>query len=248
MTKEKYIFIRADGVTVADALFAKVFNAFYEAEIPVSYSVAPGLADKSLASFFRSKPRRELFTVVQYGWRAENHNPDPAAPPFEFGAARSPAQQAQDMASGRKAMEKLFGDLFFPVFVPPFHLYDKSTLAAADAADFKLFSAGKPLLPTERFHFKHVTANVNITKYDPGDPLPLNTLEIIRDTRRGLAARRVAGVYFRLSAFSGSSWSPFLHYVDFLKSTRQNRIASFVTLRDIDALWPKKSDSLRWIL
>ncbi len=248
MTKEKYVFLRADGITAADPLFQKVFNAFYEAEIPVSYAVVPALADKNLAAFFRSKQRRELFSVIQYGWQARNHNTAEGGQPYEFGPARGADAQAADMAQGKKAMEGLFGDLFFPAFVPSFNAYDKNTQAAADAAGFRFFAAEKPLFPTERFHYKHLTANVNLTRYDPGDPLPLNTLEIIRDTRRGMAARRVAGVFFRASAFAGASWSPFLHYVDFLKASRDNRSALFLTVSQIDSLWPKKSDSLRWIL
>lgn len=248
MTKEKYVFLRADGITAADPVFQKVFNAFYEAEIPVSYAVVPALADKALASFFRSKQRRELFSVVQYGWKAFNHNSAEGGQPYEFGPVRKAEEQASDMAQGKKAMEALFGDLYFPAFVPPFNMYDRNTQAAADAAGFLFFAAGKPLFPTERFHYKHLTANVNLTHYDPGDPIPLNTLEIIRDTRRGMAARRVAGVFFRVAAFGGASWSPFLHYVDFLKASRANHSCSFLTVKEIDALWPKKSDSLRWIL
>lgn len=115
-----------------DALFNCAGNT------PIALAVIPGKASAELATAVLQRP---TVWVLQHGWRHESHAPDRQS---EYPAERDPATVASEISCGRARLVELFGARALPVFVPPYHDFEKSFLPLLPENGIKMIS-GKGL-------------------------------------------------------------------------------------------------------
>jgi hypothetical protein len=92
--------------------------------VPIALAVVSGVATPKLAE--RLKGHRGT-TVLQHGWQHTNHGGSPDDP-TEYPGSRAAADVLREFQDGRERMSSLFGDLFWPVFAPPYHGFDDKFL------------------------------------------------------------------------------------------------------------------------
>lgn len=213
------LFIRDDDACTLDKSFRFFFDAAMERAIPVIYAVIPGRMDEDFVRFMlRAKGRTpHLLDIVQHGWMHTNHAKDETK--YEFGALRPLKSQRQDITRGLQRMRSAFADSFTPVFVPPFHGYDKRTLQILTEEDFQAFSAGIPRLNISK-RFIEYPAKLSFTKYNNGKPYTLNTAaEMIKMLIRAVRRDPLSGVLTHHADFTtSSSRRELIKFLDYLKT------------------------------
>jgi hypothetical protein len=113
-------FFRDDDAGWADAELEALLDTFEPHHLPLDVAAIPAVVTERTVRLLVE--RRELgrndVTVHQHGYAHVNHEPEGRK--CEFGAARSPQQQRDDVARGRVALTELLGELA-PVFTPPWN-------------------------------------------------------------------------------------------------------------------------------
>ena len=131
-----YIFFRDDDVAAPGKQFAQLLELFYQLRNPLNLAVVPAWLTRirwqSIAAPGRSA--RDLWCWHQHGWRHANH--ETSGKNQEFGPARSPATLESDIVRGRRRLENMMGNHFFPVFTPPWNRCDIRTLQLLKKHDF----------------------------------------------------------------------------------------------------------------
>jgi hypothetical protein len=102
---------------------------------PVALAVIPDLAGRSLA---RRVLRAPSVSVLQHGWRHENHTTEGAK--SEYPVGRDPAAVAQEFSFGSRKLTDLFGQQYLPVFAPPWHGFDDGYLPLLSQAGLQAVS------------------------------------------------------------------------------------------------------------
>src|SRR3989338_7056209 len=124
MGKEIYFFIRDDDVAEMNDKFLNFYNLMEELEIPVIYSIIPGLIKQEIIDFFNQN--KGNFSIAQHGFMHDNHGGEKK---YEFGDSRSYEQQLEDIKKGQEIISENFG-IKEKVFVPPYHNFDNNTINA----------------------------------------------------------------------------------------------------------------------
>jgi hypothetical protein len=101
-----------DAVDDTPALTALLAAA---AGIPLALAVIPAHATAALARRLASYP---LVTVIQHGWRHDNHSRNGLS---EYPPGRDPETVAREFTEGARILRTLFGRSYRPVFAPPWH-------------------------------------------------------------------------------------------------------------------------------
>ena len=127
-SRESFVFFRADDVAVPGKGFTQLMELFVRRRTPLSLAVVPawltGPRWRRLRGFTRG--RSSQWCWHQHGWRHINH--EPTGKKQEFGPNRPGLQIKRDLVRGRRRLEALMGEDFYPVFTPPWNRCDLSTL------------------------------------------------------------------------------------------------------------------------
>jgi hypothetical protein len=113
-------FFRDDDAGWADDALEALLDTFEPHGLPLDVAAIPAeVTDRTVTLLVerRAAGRNDL-TVHQHGFAHVNHEPEGRK--CEFGAARSPQQQRDDVARGRATLTERMGELP-PVFTPPWN-------------------------------------------------------------------------------------------------------------------------------
>ncbi len=125
-----YLFFRADDVAVPGRQFARMMALFAKYGLPLSLAIVPAWLTPArwryLKGFDGNNPSRRCW--YQHGWRHVNH--EAAGKKQEFGDTRSMAEIEQDLIRGKRRLEQLMAQDFYPVFTPPWNRCSAITLQA----------------------------------------------------------------------------------------------------------------------
>ena len=131
-----YIFFRDDDVAAPGRPFTRLLELFYQLRNPLNLAVVPAWLTRirwqNITAAGRSA--RDLWCWHQHGWRHANH--ETSGKNQEFGPGRSIAALESDIVRGRRRLENLIGNNFFPVFTPPWNRCDKRTLQLLKKHDY----------------------------------------------------------------------------------------------------------------
>jgi len=237
MKKPKIIFLRADDICRPDLKFKKVFDFLAENEIPANYAAIPGKTTSALSDFVRKRSApAKLVNFIQHGWKHINHCAEPGGARYEFGPARVKKQQKHDISRGLDRMHTMFRELFAPAFVPPFHVYDATTVRLCAEMEFGVFAAGKKLFPLPDSKMIYLPFTVALSEYGNDlRPRPLPLERMIAATELRLRESSVAGVRFHHDAFFGRHLDDFMRYCRFLKKLEAAGAVKFALISDVIA-------------
>ena len=96
--------------------------------VPLHLGVIPVDLEPAGAERLRERAGRSRspVSVQQHGYRHVNHGSGKRR--FEFGDERAVAEQRSDILAGREILQEQIGELFEPIFVPPWDRLGASTL------------------------------------------------------------------------------------------------------------------------
>lgn len=139
------IFFMADDIGAEGRAFDALCRIFRHHKVPLAMAVVPAwLSDARRERLFRSAPiDEELWGWHQHGWRHVSRQESGGK--AEFGEDRPLDRQHEDILSGRRKMELIFGPHFVPIFSPPWNRFSAVTLKALRTLGFKGISAAAPL-------------------------------------------------------------------------------------------------------
>jgi hypothetical protein len=226
------LFIRNDDVWTLDKSFRFFFNAALKRRLPVVHAVIPGKMDQGLIRFLcKAKEKNsELVDIVQHGWMHTNHS-ESVGKKYEFGATRSLKLQHEDIKKGVKQMRLAFGDLFTPVFVPPFHGYDQKTLAVIRKEKFWALSAGNNI-QDKKMPLVNFPATISFSQYDTNGTISIHGAgQMLKMLLKSATSRALSGIVMHHSDFKEASSQKeligFLDYLDTLQSKKGWRMVLF---------------------
>ena len=123
-----YIFLRDDDVAVPGRQFAQLMQLFSQLQVPLNLAIVPAWLTRVRWQSIMP-PRQsaaDLWCWHQHGWRHKNH--EIRGKKQEFGPRRSDTAIEHDISQGRRSLENLIGECFFPVFTPQWNRCDQRTL------------------------------------------------------------------------------------------------------------------------
>lgn len=155
------VFFRADDIAHTDKRFCKMMHTFLSYETPLCLAVVPDWLDKyNWKAMQEFKPESRLWCWHQHGKRHSNH--EPHGKKCEFGDSRSKQAIKNDLRRGSKILVDSMGDLFFPVFTPPWNRCNLTTLELLKELDFKAVSRSKGAKPLADDLLPDIAVNVDL--------------------------------------------------------------------------------------
>jgi len=106
---------RDDDAVAPSAALDRLLTLARSHDLPLGLAVIPATVDRSLRALVDAE--RRVF-VLQHGWDHANHGP-PGGPAAELWDDRDPEEVLAQLSAGKRRLEDLFGDRFWPVLVPP---------------------------------------------------------------------------------------------------------------------------------
>lgn len=194
----KFLFIRDDDVWTLDKPFREFFDFMLSQKIPVVYGVIPALIEEAAAVFLRQAKSKnpKLLDIVQHGFAHRNYAAA-GEHKYEFGPARSYAQQRKDIACGMRIMRHWFGELVTPGFIPPYHADDAKTIDALEALNIPLYSS-RLKIPRRVKKFIDLPAQIWANRLDErGKASSLDFHSLSRDLASVLESGPITGIVFR---------------------------------------------------
>ena len=108
--------------------------------LPLSLATVPGKTEPGLV---KRLSREAGVAVLQHGWMHTNHAPA-GENKAELGAHRTLAAVLADVAQGRRQMDRLFGEAWRPILVPPYNRIAPAVVRALPGLGFLGLSTDQP--------------------------------------------------------------------------------------------------------
>lgn len=136
-----YIFFRNDDVRhLLDQSLIDLTTLCMEHKVPISLAVEPANVTPQVSAWLIGMKTQfpELIEIIQHGYDHNQNNPDQK---MEFGGTRGFQEQYDDIKKGREIMDRIFGDLWDPIFTFPYGTFNEYTLKAIDKLQYKAISS-----------------------------------------------------------------------------------------------------------
>ena len=135
------VFFRNDDVRHSlDQSLIDLTMLCVEHKIPISHAVEPANVTPEVSEWLIGMRKQfpELIEIIQHGYNHNHENPDQK---MEFGGNRGFQEQYDDIKKGREIMDRIFGDLWDPIFTFPYGTFNEQTLKAIDQLDYIAISS-----------------------------------------------------------------------------------------------------------
>ena len=156
------VFFRADDVAVPGKRFSKLMELFIRRRTPLSLAVVPAWLSSPRWRHLRgfSQKRSNQWCWHQHGWRHVNH--EPAGKKQEFGPNRTGSQIKRDLVCGRRRLEAIMEEDFYPVFTPPWNRCGLSTLILLKELGYHAVSRNDGVQPEPPDQLPDFRVNVDL--------------------------------------------------------------------------------------
>lgn len=156
--------------------------------IPLSIAVIPASVDSSLPKYLATVPQ---VRVLQHGYTHTNFE-EPQHPKSEFGTSRKLEDVLSDIARGYQILSDSFGNMFLPVFVPPWNRISDDFiphLAQLGIQQLSVFGSGRHEIKSSIMKFN---VHCDLIEWSNRESLSSNQIDkLISDELR---ARRVGSI------------------------------------------------------
>ena len=140
------VFFRADDIAYVDEPFRRLMNSFLFNKTPLCLAVVPEwLTHHNWGAMQEFNPKNPLWCWHQHGKSHTNHQQE--GKKCEFGDARSREKISRDLAEGKKNLLVHLGNLFYPVFTPPWNRCSQDTLELLNEMNYAAVSRSKGAKP-----------------------------------------------------------------------------------------------------
>jgi len=155
------VFFRADDIALADDRFSRMMHIFRSHKMPICLAVVPDWLDRERWEAMREfEPGSDLWCWHQHGRSHTNH--ERAGKKCEFGDSRSRGEISRDLADGRKHLTEIMGNLFCPVFTPPWNRCGLATLELLREQGFQAVSRSENAKPSARGILPDLAVNIDL--------------------------------------------------------------------------------------
>lgn len=131
------IFFRADDAGWSHDRFERLADLFAARGHRLNAAAIPLACRQSPPSLPRGAAR-DAVEFHSHGWAHLDH--ETSGKKCEFGASRPLDAVVRELAESRGALAELFGDRYFPAFVPPWNRIDERFVPLLPAAGFRAIS------------------------------------------------------------------------------------------------------------
>lgn len=178
--KEIKIFLRDDDADDDLETLRHLFDVTLASGVPLNLEIIPdALTEAGIMLLDNHKHLHPtLFGLNQHGWRHVNHEKEGRK--CEFGMSRTFDQQLEDISKGKRRLEEIFKDKFYPVFTPPWNRCTKETLKVLDRLGFKVFSKDKGKERVDGFSFQEISTTLDFYRWK-GNPTMKTPDEIVNE-------------------------------------------------------------------
>lgn len=138
---KKIIFFRNDDVRhELDQSLIDLTMLCIEHNVPISHAVEPANVTPEVSEWLidMKKQYPNLIEIIQHGYNHNLANPDQK---MEFGGNRGYQEQYEDIKKGQEIMNRLFGNLWEPIFTFPYGTFNTQTLKVIDDLGYKAISS-----------------------------------------------------------------------------------------------------------
>ncbi|MGW8161153.1 MAG: polysaccharide deacetylase family protein [Desulfobulbales bacterium] len=155
------IFFRADDIARINKPFSRLMHLFITYEMPLCLAVVPKWLDRSgWEKMQEYDPASPLWCWHQHGWSHTNH--ELQGKKCEFGESRDRAALHADLLHGKEHLDRILGNLFLPVFTPPWNRCSVETLDILAELGFLAVSRFKDAQPTAAGIVTELAVNVDL--------------------------------------------------------------------------------------
>lgn len=140
-------FIRDDDAGWGYSELMALLDVTMQAEVPIDLAAIPCELSAGLVSELlgRMKDASSLLGVHQHGYAHKSHELEGRR--CEFGAARSDAEQLNDLIEGRLRLSEAFGTQVDAIFTPPWNRCTVDTAALLKQLGFQMLSRDRRARP-----------------------------------------------------------------------------------------------------
>ena len=187
------VVVRLDDVRSLCERLEGVWGLLERHGVPLHLGVIPSDLTPAAAASLRERASRSRARVSaqQHGYRHVNHGADKRR--FEFGDARDAAEQRSDIRAGRAILERELGDLFEPIFVPPWDRLGESTLEILADEGYLAVSVIETSASPESDRVPRIAMTTDPVKWRP-EPVHRPWDETVREVTHALSERGYAGI------------------------------------------------------
>lgn len=132
------LFFRDDDAGWADQKLYQLLDIFAQASTPVDLAVIPACLTKELTYALQARYASQVLGLHQHGFQHASHAL--SGRKCEFGGDRTLQQQFADIKKGRNHLTRAFGNLFDPIFTPPWNRCSSMTIDCLVELDFQALS------------------------------------------------------------------------------------------------------------
>ena len=157
-----HIFFRADDIGVPGRQFARLMEIFSRHQTPLALAVVPTWLTRSRWDVLRNlgQDTPQLWCWHQHGWRHVNH--ETRGKKQEFGPDRLASAIEHDLLRGRKRLEFLMGEDFYPAFTPPWNRCGQETLNHLKTMGYRAISRSRGATPPAPDGLPDVAVNADL--------------------------------------------------------------------------------------
>ncbi|MGI9305119.1 MAG: glycosyltransferase [Gammaproteobacteria bacterium] len=160
--KRVEIFFRDDDVDEDEDRLRELLDVAFARLVPVNLEIIPGRLTDAGAAMLKTIKGFDpvLMELDQHGWRHINHETE--GKKCEFGGGRDYEQQYADIARGKRLLEEIFDQRFYPAFTPPWNRCTADTLKALDELGFAVFSKDRGKEPVTGYGFREISITLDL--------------------------------------------------------------------------------------
>ena len=163
------IFFRDDDVDEDEEFLRRLLRIFTSRKIPLILGVIPARLTALATALLLEKQRDfpGLIELTQHGWQHVNH--EVSERKCEFGSSRNFAEQLADIQRGQMRMNEVFGEQWFPAFIPPWNRCTAQTCQVLNQLGFRVLSKlhGK-LSSSPDFQGREISVTLDIFTWKNG--------------------------------------------------------------------------------
>ena len=160
---------RSDDVDEDEEFLRRLLRIFTSRKIPLILGVIPARLTALATALLLEKQRDfpGLIELTQHGWQHVNH--EVSERKCEFGSSRNFAEQLADIQRGQMRMNEVFGEQWFPAFIPPWNRCTAQTCQVLNQLGFRVLSKlhGK-LSSSPDFQGREISVTLDIFTWKNG--------------------------------------------------------------------------------
>lgn len=204
--KEIRIFCRDDDIDEDEETLRRLLDITLSRGVPLNLEIIPGKLTDPTITLLKNHIRvnSDLVVLNQHGWMHVNHEKEGRK--CEFGVSRGFYAQFEDIARGKALLEEIFGDRFYPTFIPPWNRCTEDTFKVLDQLCFQVLSRDQGEQPVTGYKFQEISITLDLYRWKGGVTMRPSQ-EIVTELISQISERDTVGILLHHKVMEASAFS-----------------------------------------